>query len=643
LLAVPRLTTTRLTTTRLTTTRLTTTRLTTTRLTTTRLTTRLTTWLAAAWLAAAWLAAARCSTAVAGRTASLTAGLTSFRTAFTRLLLLVVLLLARLLTRLPPLMVENPFHRLAVIGAVGGDRWLGWWRAGRLTIHSLAIRGWLVLPSWLPILGPTVPAGLGLAPRSLLAILRPLLARSGPLLTTRSFRWVTAIGSFAFGLPLVTGGLSATLTTALVAGLLVGTTLRLRLASRRFAVTRRVSGLPSFPGLTSLGRLLASSRLPGLLLGTLRPLLTLPFFRPRRATGVLHARLAPLLTGLLLVVGRGRLVLRLGHAAARLRVGILPRRLLGLGVSGTICIGCRGIALAITALILRLPLRPLRLWVGRGRSEVVYDQLPPRRGRGIGLGLPVVEHHGAILKHVCAGGVLRRNHPGADPQATAAPGVGLSRVGLPELPLPHGTATQRPRFHADRSQRIVGIDRPHPNPNGTAGRHSQFLFFGMIDRHLGREIGQHLNPMREWLGDDVGSPGILFATRAEAEPIRGVLSPRPIGRQPQGQAGAGQGRLLRIDRQPQVVLPLGVEEVDPGGIERLIRFDLQQNLSSLQAPQVALPLTGFRGAAGVHRKPVLSLTDQQRGGIDHQHRQWLQAGIAGSQAEPDRSVKPGGG
>ena len=80
--------------------------------------------------------------------------------------------------------------------------------------------------------------------------------------------------------------------------------------------------MPARPGLSRL------------LLSRLWTLLALTFLRPRCATGVLHARLAPLLAGLLLVVGLTRLVL-VRVVATRLLTGILPRRLLRLGIGGT--------------------------------------------------------------------------------------------------------------------------------------------------------------------------------------------------------------------------------------------------------------------------------------------------------------------
>ena len=149
--------------------------------------------------------------------------------------------------------------------------------------------------------------------------------------------------------------------------------------------------------------------------------------------------------------------------------------------------------------------------------------------------------------------------------------------------------------------------------------------------------------MGERFGNDHGSTCLAVSLGPEPEPVGWVLRRGSVGRHPQGQAAAGQRGLTAIDHQPQIILPLGVEKVDPGGIERLVRLDLKPDFGPLKTSQISLPLPGLRRPGRVIREAILSFADQQRGSIDHEHVKQLQSGIASRQAEPDRTVKPGRG
>jgi hypothetical protein len=403
-------------------------------------------------------------------------------------------------------MVKNPLHCLAVIGAIRRDGWLRGRRAGWLAACLFTVFCCLFLPARLSILRITIPGCLSTVSR--------------PLLTIVGHLGLTAIGRPAAWLLLLTGNLFALVTVAWIAGRLPCPALGLRLTRRLPLLALCVSGLFAFPRLTGLRLLLTR---PRLLLSRLRPLSALPLLRACRAAGILHARFAALLAGLLLVIGLTRLIVIRG-VAVRLLAGILTRWLgLGIGRSSRFSPGRRPLLLVPTALFLRLSFRPLRLGVGRRWGQFVDDELPPGCGHSVWLRLPVVEHHRPILKHPCTGCILGWHHPGAHPQATAGPGIGSRRLGLPEHPLPHFPAPLRPGLNPNRRQRVVRIDRPHPNPHRSSGRNPQFIILGMVNRHFGRKIRQHLNPMGEWLGNDGDRPSILFRPGTKPQSIRGVL------------------------------------------------------------------------------------------------------------------------
>ena len=117
--------------------------------------------------------------------------------------------------------------------------------------------------------------------------------------------------------------------------------------------------------------------------------------------------------------------------------------------------------------------------------------------------------------------------------------------------------------------------------------------------------------MGERLGKNGGRPDILLLSRTKPQPIRWVLGSGAIRGHPQDEAGPGERRLLCINRQSQIILPLGVQKIDPGCVKWLVRFDLKHDLSSLEATQIALPLSSLWGAARIVRKTVFHLADQQ--------------------------------
>ena len=133
-----------------------------------------------------------------------------------------MLLVVRLLTGLSTLVVKNPLHCLAVIGAVGCNGRFRRRGSGWLTFCSFTVFSSLFLSARLAILGLTIPGSLSIVPRSLLAVLPTLLAVSRPFLAAVGHAGLTAIGRLATRLLLVASSLSTALTIGCIAGGLPG-------------------------------------------------------------------------------------------------------------------------------------------------------------------------------------------------------------------------------------------------------------------------------------------------------------------------------------------------------------------------------------------------------------------------------------
>lgn len=374
---------------------------------------------------------------------------------------MLLLALPLLTSRLPllitaglaTLMIENPFNRLTIVGAVSCDGRLGVSLRGRLTRRPLATISLLFSTALLAILPPAVTACLLPVTGPLITVSRPPLTVTGSLFTAVVPARIVSVGRLA-GLLLAIGRLS--LLTRIGLGRfaipvsrsrLACSLVPLRLTSRLLPTAGRLTGRATELALSLLRRLPAPAGLPRLLLVHSGALLPLPLFRTRRSAGVLKARLAPRLVGLL----RSLLLRLLGlilAAARRLLVGPLVFRAAGFGVVATRRSRVRGLAVCrrLAVWLVRLSLRPLGLGVGRRRGQFIDDQLPPRRGGTVWLGLPVVEHHRPILNGGSTGRLLGGHHAGADPQPTAAPGIGPGGVGLPEHPVTHGGSAPGPRL-----------------------------------------------------------------------------------------------------------------------------------------------------------------------------------------------------
>ena len=393
-------------------------------------------------------------------------------------------LLATVSILLSPVL-ENPFHGLAVIRAIGGHRILR-------RLFFLAAR---LLPVWPLLLLPAL-----LRPRLLGA---PLFARR--LAVTRLLPARISAIAVAF---------LTRLFAALLSTLLLGT-----------LVTRLALVLPA---LSWPGRVLPALVIPRLALPTL------PVLPPTRLilplSGLLLSGLpiarSLAATGLLLILR----LLPAFWLFAIIRLILVLRRLITSGLLATArllasSVGLAGLlvfagTLATIFLVVAFAIARLVLWLGlrlAGRRPFVDDQRLPRRASLVGPLRPGVDGHAAILERRSR---LSPTLPWHEQRPTLEEPT-LLLCQEDDL-LPRRTVLE-PHLQPHSGEAEVGVDRPHPNLHRRVGRHPQGRLCRLLERNLRGHVGQHLDPMLQVFRDQLPrSTGRL--TGFEEQPIRSLLS-----------------------------------------------------------------------------------------------------------------------
>ena len=418
-----------------------------------------------------------------------------------------------------PAVIENPLHRLAVIGPISSHR-----RAGLLTpalltpaclvAHSALVAGLLPLgcsvctagPSGIIARLPTVwplrrvlPAPL-LAARTVPSIglfaVRLSACATLPLIAAASSR---AVGSASFSslplrgaLLLVLSGLrllAALLTAAGGAALLPRLGFALLAAVLLWLALLRLALLCSTRFLAIRWLLLLAALLPLLsFCSVLRSLFSL--FRLLSPLLLLHGAFAALRCSLPATLARCTAVVF--RSLARLTFAIF-------------------LLLILLLLLLARPRRHL-LGLPRRRRGIDLQQLP-RRMRHVRLAGPRIDGHATVFE--------RASSPRPEPlwhELQAA----VKRA-TPLTARQHDLRLCRPTLHpglkADAGQTKVGVERPHPHRHRCPRRHAGRRFQRLLDRDLGGQVCLHLNPVFELLGLHLPSTGERRAARLEDQSV----------------------------------------------------------------------------------------------------------------------------
>ena len=310
------------------------------------------------------------------------------------------------------------------------------------------------------------------------------------------------------------------------------------------------------------------------------------------------------------------------------RVTLLAFRLvtarIGPAVAGRVLIPFRLLALALP-----LGLRRRRLL---RRSRSVDLERPPFRLHLVRLLGPRVAGHGAILELHAGLGPERLGHE------RLRHGRGLPRTAHEQFLTLLDRGSRQPRLHAHARQPEVGIDRPHAHRHRRSRRHLEHLRLGHLDRHLGRQVGHHLDAMLEAAHDvglrPAGSPG----PRPVDEPIRRELRTTAVGVELERER-AGRARTLRpLDRQRHVPPPIAAE-IDGRRLERPVRLGGDGHPRPFDGPDVALPGKRLLFASGVVGIAVANLPHQQRRRVTEHHPDPLAAGVAGGDRQLHRLIE----
>ncbi len=312
----------------------------------------------------------------------------------------------------------------------------------------------------------------------------------------------------------------------------------------------------------------------------------------------------------------------------------LRRRLFAFGLSLALAFtGIGRIRSVITGSLALIAGRPRRRILGlpRGGRGVDLERLPAGV-RNVWRLRPRVDCHGAVLEHA----PRPRPEPlGNDPRAPLEEArllLGKQRDARLDR------AAAQTRLDADAGQREIGVEGPHANRDWCAGRHPCRRLPRLLDRHLRREIRDHLDPMLHRL-DDLGLPGRpRRGPRPKHEPIEGVRRARAFGIHLQRKRLRHPRQVVRLLVEREIVVTVAVE-VDPSRVEWLVTFGDDGHLRSLHGADVSLPLDGLRLPAGVGRIVVANLPHEQRWRIDDRDPHRFAAGIAGRDHDLHRLVE----
>ena len=432
-------------------------------------------------------------------------------------------------------MLENPLHRLTVVGAVRRHRALrrGLTFLGALlaTSRRLVARAGLPLAFASSLIAPLAGAAgfclaITTAPllpgpgRLLLApLLVPLLAPSAAILLVA---WATALllcAPLTLRLSAVTILAALLLTLArLVSRLALGAILRF--APLSAALLLALLGLALLTTLLGI-RLPLRLRLLAIVAAALA---ALPALRLSWATPLLAAWIVTRCS-----IARGR------PFTTRLAAIALPFP--GLTRVAPLVASFPLLAAASFALLARRHLAVARftrlpVWIGGGR------RCRTRRCRGIDLQrLPVahgnvgrvrsrVFRHGPILERAAG----RHAELCGDQRGRPAKGLATAHEQfLPRLLTPR----LQPRLHAHARQAEVGVDRLHADRHRRVGRHPHHLLRGFLDGDLGGEIGDHLDAILHLVDGGRLATGERCRLGLEHESVRGMLRRRPVGGEPE--------------------------------------------------------------------------------------------------------------
>ena len=499
--------------------------------------------------------------------------------------------LVSLLLALTTTVLEDPIHRLTVVGAVGRH-------AGALARFATAIRG-VTLASLISLLLA--------ASRGALGSLLLAFGLAAPLILAR-LRLPT---------PLLRLPLAPRLTLAPLSLLGVG--------------VRAFSRLALLPGLRLVGLLAILLLAVGLLLVALR------LFR-----SVGRLRLGPF--------ARGTLPARLlAFFAATLVRAILPLWVAGLVVAIATAVVARvsplvsllvatvgGVA-PLLLVLLRVVGKVRLLLIGARRGLRVDFQFLPLRHRDVGLRCPVVGGDCPVLDH--------------PPGLGAWDSIGLDPSGSLEWPLLDalqnrnrrcGPAAIEPGLDDDLRKAVIGIERPDPHRHRRVARHRQRRLRRRLDRDLGGQIGDHLDAVLHRLGHHRFAPPLRRAAGLENETVGGVFRRGVVAVHAEWEGDSRTGEVTGADFHPQVAMAIA-PEIDPRRLDRLVAFRHERDLRLLRGPQITLPGDRVGRLPRVGRIVVAHLTDEERGRIDNHDPQRFTAGVSGEDRQLHGIIEATGG
>ena len=148
-----------------------------------------------------------------------------------------------------------------------------------------------------------------------------------------------------------------------------------------------------------------------------------------------------------------------------------------------------GLRFAIAAVVfVRLGVVRRCRWRLTGRSARIDRERIPFGDRDVGGIRPRVLRDPAILEHLAG----PRSERGRNQRGRAT-----ERLPSTNEQFLTGSLRTRsePRLHRDTREAKVRIDRPQPHGHRRVGRHPNHLLGGLLDRNLGRQVRQHLDPV----------------------------------------------------------------------------------------------------------------------------------------------------
>ena len=414
-------------------------------------------------------------------------------------------------------MLQDPLHGLAVVGAVR--------RHGLLRLRRSLAGALLLTASLVPLTLRRIAAA------RLLALVLPRPLATLTLLTGPRRLHLATVAAIAA----LTGPsallLAALLSLRLSAGAVLAPRLLLLTGLIASLALLAVLGLPALGrpllfALLGLTLLLALARI-GLPLGRrLLPLLTaLAASALLLPPLILRRLLATLLRLRLRTAGVAPAVFRI----AVLRTARLPFSVLGSAVLRRAVLGRPIRARIALPTFLRLPLAfaighffAIRRWrLPRRRTGIDHEPLPFGVG-DIWLDRTVVLHDSPVFER----------------SAQSSPEVGghQRRRTTKRLACPHEQLRPRPLgsggdpgLDGDTRESEVGIGGPHPHGQRRVGRHPQHLLGRLLDRHLGGEIGDHVDPVFHLVEDGGLTTCKRSGLRLKHQPVARVLRRVPFG------------------------------------------------------------------------------------------------------------------